>query len=112
VNYYRIRIEETTGGVRYSSIVTLKGSDNASQYISVQPNPVKNNVLQFEASLPAGAYKLQVINSAGVIVMSTSYQHNGGIAVQTLPVRSPITSGVYHLVISGNKTRVVSSFVK
>jgi hypothetical protein len=112
VNYYRIRIEEATGGVRYSSIVTLKGSDNASQYISVQPNPVKNNVLQFEASLPAGAYTLQVINSAGVTVISTRYQHNGGTAVQTIPVPSPLTKGLYHLVISSNKTRVVSSFVK
>jgi hypothetical protein len=111
-NYYRIRIEETTGSVRYSSIVTLKSDDNATQYISVQPNPVKNNVLQFETSLPAGAYKLKVINSAGVTVMSTSYQHNGGMAIQTIPVRSQLTSGVYHVVITGSKTRVTSSFVK
>jgi hypothetical protein len=111
-NYYRIRIEEATGGVRFSSIVTLKSDDNTTQYISVQPNPVKNNVLQFEASLPAGAYKLQVINSAGVTVMSASYQHNGGMAIQTIPVRSQLPSGVYHLVITGNKMKVVSSFVK
>jgi hypothetical protein len=62
--------------------------------------------------LPAGTYKLQVINSAGVTVMSTRYQHNGGTAVKTLPVPSQLSKGLYHLVISDNKTRVTSSFVK
>ncbi|MCS3797777.1 T9SS type A sorting domain-containing protein [Niastella sp. OAS944] len=112
VNYYRLRIEEAAGNVRYSSIVSLKGNNNATQYVSVQPNPVKNNTLQFEASLSAGAYTLQVVNSAGVTVSSTRYQHNGGTAVQTIPVLSQLASGVYHLVITSNKTRVTGTFVK
>jgi hypothetical protein len=110
-NYYRIRIEEAAGGVRYSSIVTLKAGNNATQYVNVYPNPVKNNTLQFEASLPAGVYKIQVMNSAGVEVMKTVYQHSGGTVVQALPI-SQITNGIYHLIINGNKARITASFVR
>jgi hypothetical protein len=111
-NYYRLRIEETTGTVRYSTIVSLKANSTAGENLSVYPNPVRNNSLQFEASLPAGAYKLKVVNSAGVEVMSVNYQHGGGMAVQTLPVPHKITKGVYHLVISSSKVRVTTTFIK
>jgi hypothetical protein len=80
--------------------------------VSVYPNPVKNNSLQFEASLPAGAYKLKVMNSAGVEVMSVNYQHGGGTAVQALSIPHKMVNGVYHLVISNSKVRVVTAFVK
>ena len=94
-NYYRLRIEEAGGNIRYSAIATLKSGNTATQYVSVYPNPLKNNTLKYEASLPVGAYKLQVINSVGVTVMSRPYQHNGGTAVQTIPVPSQIIKGVY-----------------
>jgi hypothetical protein len=111
-NYYRLRIEETTGTVRYSTIVSLRANSTAGENLSVYPNPVRNNSLQFEASLPAGAYKLKVVNSAGVEVMSVNYQHGGGMAVQPLPVPHKITKGVYHLVISSSKVRVTTTFIK
>jgi hypothetical protein len=111
-NYYRLRIEETTGTVRYSTIVSLRPQGGETRQVSVYPNPVRNNSLQFEASLPAGEYKLKIVNSAGVEVMSGNYRHAGGTAVQVLPVLPKITNGVYHLVISNSKLRVATTFIK
>lgn len=111
-NYYRLRIEETTGIARYSSIVSLRSKNVTSQQVSVYPNPVKNNTLQFEATLPAGSYKLKIVNSAGMAVMSGVYQHGGGTIVHALPVSQNISNGVYHLVISNNKLRATTTFVK
>jgi hypothetical protein len=111
-NSYRIRIEEATGTVRYSTIVSLRPNGAAGQQVSVYPNPIKNNALQFEATLPAGEYKLKLVNSAGVDVMTGIYKHGGGTAVHSLYIPQQITNGVYHLVISNNKLQVTTTFMK
>lgn len=111
-NYYRLRIEETAGAVRYSTIVSLRPNNSTGQQLSIYPNPVKNNALQFEASLPAGEYKLKVVNSAGVAVMTGVYKHGGGTVVHSLYIPQQITNGVYHLVISNNKLQVTTTFMK
>jgi hypothetical protein len=111
-NYYRLRIEETTGTARYSTIVSLRSNSTTGQQVSVYPNPVKNNVLQFEATLPAGEYRLKMVNSAGVAVMSGIYKHGGGTVVHSLYIPQQITNGVYHMVISNNKLQVTTTFIK
>ncbi|HEX6430399.1 MAG TPA: T9SS type A sorting domain-containing protein, partial [Niastella sp.] len=111
-NFYRLRIEETTGSMRHSTIVSLRSRNITGQRVSVYPNPIRNNKLQFEASLSAGEYTLKVINSIGVVVMSTFYKHPGGTVVQALPVPRKMTTGVYHLIISGSKAQVITTFIK
>ena len=111
-NYYRLRIEEASGTARYSTIVSLRSKNATGRQVSVYPNPVKDNALQFEATLPAGDYKLKIVNSAGMAVMSGVYQHGGGTVVHSLTIQQNISKGVYHLVISNNKLRVTTTFVK
>jgi hypothetical protein len=111
-NYYRLRIEEGTGTARYSTIVSLRSNGGAGRQLSVYPNPVKNNMLQFEASLPAGAYKFKIMNSAGVDVLSGTCKHGGGTLVHSMYIPQKLSNGVYHLVISDNKLRVAATFVK
>lgn len=111
-NYYRLRIEEVTGSASYSAIVSLRPGNSTGQQVSVYPNPVKNNTLQFEATLPAGGYKLKIVNSAGVEVVSTVYQHGGGTIVQAMPISQKLSNGVYHIIISDYKLRITTSFVK
>ena len=111
-NYYRLRIIEISGALRYSSVVTMKAASDAGQHISVYPNPVKGNTLQYEVNLPAGVYTAKVVNSAGVVVSASSYQHNGGTIVNVLPVSVAIPDGLYHLIISNNKAQVSTHFVK
>jgi hypothetical protein len=111
-NFYRLRIIENTGAARYSSIVIMKAASDVGQHLSIYPNPVKGNTIQYEVNLPAGEYTLKVVNSAGIAVTTGIYKHSGGIIVNVLPVSSIIPAGLYHLIISNNKAQVSTHFVK
>jgi len=67
--------------------------------LSVYPNPVKGNVLQYEISVPAGNYALKMVNAAGIPVLARSYQHPGGTVVNVLPLITNLPAGVYHLLL-------------
>ena len=112
VNFYRLRILETSGSVRYSPLVTMKATTYAGQHVSVYPNPVRGNTIQYEVSLPAGEYTLKVVNSVGVAVKAGSYKHSGGTIVNILPVSYNMPAGLYHLIISNNKAQVSTHFVE
>ena len=94
-NYYRLRILERSGALRYSSVVTMKAASDARQHISVYPNLVKSNTLQYEVNLPAGTYTLKVVNTAGVVVTTGSYKHSGGTIVNVLSAAAAIPPGLY-----------------
>lgn len=111
-NYYRLHIQEPTGAERYSTIVSLRPGNATGPQLIVYPNPLKNNMVQFEATLPAGEYKLNIVNSAGAGVMTGVYQHGGGTMVHSLYFPQQLTNGVYHLVISNNQLRVTTTLVK
>ena len=76
--------------------------------IKAYPNPVVNgNVnLQFENSA-AGMYRLELVNSAGQVVLRRNIQHAGGSLNQKLDLERRLPAGVYQLRITGKDTRTI-----
>lgn len=91
-------------------LLTRKSITNAGildkALIKAYPNPVINgNVnLQFENSA-AGMYRVELLNSAGQVVLRRNIQHAGGSLSQKLDLERKLPAGIYQLRITGKDTR-------
>lgn len=111
-NYYRIRLVNRDGGIKYSKVVSLNNVNTAGK-LQVFPNPA-SAVVNYTLSSPASdQVTVEVYNLAGVIVMSRQQQLSAGINQQTLAI-STLKSGNYFLKVinrEGNN-QYVQPFVK
>ena len=93
-------------------LLTRKSITNAGilgkSLIKAYPNPVINgNVnLQFENSA-AGMYRVELLNSAGQVVLRRNIQHAGGSLSQKLDLERKLPAGIYQLRITGKESRTV-----
>ncbi len=82
--------------------------------IQVFPNPVSgsNINLQFFNS-EKGMYKAELVNSLGQVVYRRELMHQGGTAVQRLPMDKTLSKGVYQLrLANGTTSSTIKVFVK
>src|SRR5206468_4210179 len=99
-NYYRIKIIDKSGDVRYSEIVKVVIAKNEAA-ISVFPNPVHgSNINIVFTNLPKAAYPVTMINSAGQKVYTGQIKHNGGNATQTIQLKNTLPAGTYQLQVT------------
>ena len=107
-NFYRIKIIETNGQIKYSTIVKV-AIDKTAGGITIYPNPVKNNtiILQFN-NQKAGAYQIQLINNTGQVMYKNTIQNNGGSSTGSINLPARLAAGIYQLeIISPDKNRVI-----
>ncbi|MFZ4059252.1 MAG: T9SS type A sorting domain-containing protein, partial [Ferruginibacter sp.] len=97
--YYRIKALGNGGIVAYSNTAMVDIAKIRSG-LFVSPNPVTGNVVQLHLNdLPAAKYNLQLTNALGQIMNTSSYSHQGGLAL--VPIQIPsLPAGVYHLEIT------------
>jgi hypothetical protein len=91
-NYYRLKIVDNAGQYTYSSIITIKNSENDTKGIVVFPNPGNSwmNIKVLVTSLINTSAR--IINDAGIEVKDFIIQDN----LQTIDVSS-LLPGVYYI---------------
>lgn len=101
-SYYRVMFVDQAGTAQYSKIVDVQYNENKIGF-EVYPNPVIGNtfVVQFN-NLPAGNYKLKLVNNIGLVIYTKTIAHSGGSTVQTITAGQNFTTGRYTLQITGN----------
>ena len=112
--YFQVNADAASASCDRFKVVlsTRKSGINAGvlgkPLIKAYPNPVVNgNVnLQFENSA-AGMYRLELVNSAGQVVLRRNIQHAGGSLNQKLDLERRLPAGVYQLRITGKDTRTI-----
>jgi len=105
-NYYRIKIIERSGYVKYSDVVkvTINRGNNS---ISIFPNPVRGSVIGLHVdNLDKGDYKMSLYNNFGQSVYSGLIEHNGDTANYRVFLGRQISRGVYNLNISKGETLI------
>ncbi|UAY50983.1 T9SS type A sorting domain-containing protein [Ferruginibacter albus] len=99
-SYYRIKAVELSGQIKYTDIVNVVTSQTPS--ITVYPNPVKGSTINLQLfNQPAGKYIVRLINAAGQRITTTSFNHNGGSALQQLHINVS-SAGSYKLQMISN----------
>lgn len=104
-NFYRIKIIEKSGAVKYSGTINVKVSSLNSS-ITISPNPVKTDVIILRFSnIEKGRYTVNVYNNLGQKLYNDRIEHTALSAIYTLKPKRRIPKGVYRLAISKeNKT--------
>jgi hypothetical protein len=95
-NPYRFRLILGAKNAQRPAIVATESS------IKAYPNPVTNGNINitFE-NQPKGLYTIQLLNSEGGLVFSTTTQHEGGTATKAIQLNSNVAKGVYQLKVTG-----------
>ena len=110
-NYYRIKITETTGAIRYSIVVNAKMSEQPT-VLNVYPNPVTGNKIFYEIkNLPPGKYAVELYNEAGQVLQSAIIRHTGGHLKTNLYAGKILYTGSYRLVVK-NEYRQFTQLIK
>ena len=99
-NYYRIRIITALENFKYSSIVVVK-KDESNSGISLHSNPVRDGVIiLFFKNLPAGWFKVRLLNSAGQTVFIKHINHALGSSLEKINSGGKLVPGIYQLEIT------------
>jgi trimeric autotransporter adhesin len=115
-NYYRLRMVDMDGVVRYSKIVSLydqQQTTTVSTRMSIYPNPAIATINYTISATSNEQVFVQVYNLSGVVLLTTEQQLNAGNNVQTLAVSS-LKAGNYFLKITSadGSSQFVQPFVK
>ncbi|UEG49585.1 T9SS type A sorting domain-containing protein [Ferruginibacter lapsinanis] len=105
-NFYRIKIVDANGQMKYSSVVKVALEKNTSS-ISIYPNPIKNNTINIQFSnQKAGTYQVRLINNLGQVLYNNSLQNNEGNSSQVIKPATTLAAGTYQIeIISPDKSR-------
>lgn len=98
-NFYRIKIYDLSGQIRYSNIVKVM-VEKYSGGITIYPNPIKNSTinLQFK-NQETGKYSFRVTNNLGQLIHSSTEYIQLPNTMQIIKLNSKLTSGMYPLEI-------------
>lgn len=110
VNFYRIKVVETTGKSIYSKILNVN-LDNRKTTMLLYPNPVTGGIATLSlGGLKPGQFDIQVINIAGKKIISKRLNVMGIATTQNLDF-SALVPGVYRITVTGNAYRETKTFV-
>ena len=105
ISYYRLKMEDVDGSIKYSSIVTI---NNRKAGLTIYPNPVKDNLVVTHTKAVSGA-TLEVYAEDGRLINKQSVSRD---EIQTQINTSSLPFGNYHLVfVNGNDVQQIS-FIK
>jgi hypothetical protein len=111
ITYYRLKMIDEDGTITYSKTVALINDETGLLITSLWPNPVQSNATVSVSVAKAGNINFSICDLSGKIVK----QWNASITEGTnnIPVNTEgLASGVYHIIASGNNSKIVFRFIK
>jgi len=110
-NFYRIKIIEKSGAVKYSEIINVNVS-KVKPGISISPNPVKGNVITLQLSnMEKGKYDVAIYNNLGQKVYDGTIAHDQLSASYTIVPVKVIPKGVYRLTVNKADKNVTETLI-
>lgn len=110
-NFYRIKIIEKSGAVKYSETINVKVS-NLYAGITISPNPVKANLVTLHFSnIEKGRYTVSMYNNLGQKIYNDMIEHITLSGVYTLKPLKKIPKGVYRLAINKEDKSITKTLI-
>ncbi len=96
-NFYRIKVIEKSGAVKYSNVVKVNiAAGNGS--LTVLPNPIKGNVIAVQLkNMEKGRYSVVLYNTLGQKLYSSTIEHVARSGTYTISLGRIISKGTYTL---------------
>lgn len=110
-NFYRIKVTERDGSVKYSNVLNVRLAGNASA-VSVYPNPVKGGTINIQLeNLDKANYFVNLYNQMGQKVFTKQLNHDGRTASFIVELPSSLSKGIYNLQVMSNAYRAIKNVV-
>lgn len=110
MNYYRLRMVDIDQRATLSRIVLIR-QERAGRSITVAPNPVRDQVQVVWNRMPAGEYKIELVNSNGQLVKTIRTVVNSTNQVMVIPREAGWLKGNYVLRLTTATERQVIKIV-
>lgn len=111
--YYRIKISETGGAVKYSWIVSVSyNSDAVVSNMGVAPNPARNYTVVSTKSEQASTSILQIVDMSGKIMLSKNIRIEKGVNQVSLEEVSKLQNGMYIIRVITNNQILTQKLIK
>lgn len=110
-NFYRIKIIEKSGAVKYTEIINVNVS-KVKHGISISPNPVKGNVITLQLNnMEKGKYSVVIYNNMGQKVYDGTIVHDQLSASYKIAPVKVIPKGVYRLTVNKADKSVTETLI-
>jgi hypothetical protein len=101
-NFYRIKIVEKSGEIKYTNVVKVEVAAKSAA-LSIYPNPVKGNVMHIATNIvEQGTYNVTINSINGKGVFKSTIVLPMGASSQKVSINKSLTAGLYHLRLSKN----------
>jgi hypothetical protein len=109
-NYYRVKSIDTDGKFKFSPVVKASIYALATdKKLLVYPNPARESVsMQLNNAIPAGLYRLRLVDAAGRIIMQQQVNYSGGNAVLAISL-DKVGRGNYRLQVLNNNGKLIAT---
>ena len=95
-NFYRIKSTDIAGRSAYSSVIKMY-SGSSKPALLLYPNPATAGIVHLQMNnMPGGTYRVNVVSTAGQVMLTKAITHEVGSSYETLNF-SNLTKGVYLL---------------
>jgi hypothetical protein len=108
--YYRIRVEELNGKIRYSEVVKVNPGKEIKMQVS--PNPFTDNINIQVSSTKRTEAKIRLINSSGQVVYTMTRMMDKGINSIVLNNFNNLSKGMYIAEVSAGEQYVAQRLIK
>ena len=106
INFYRIKVIEKSGAVKYSYVVKVSIA-KISGTLTVSPNPIKGNAITLRLkNMEKGRYSAILYNTLGQKLYSSTIDHTVRSGTYTISLGRIISKGTYTLHISKGETTI------
>ncbi len=110
-NFYRIKSTDINGRIAYSPIIKMYNG-SAKPVLLIYPNPATAGVVHLQMNnMPRGMYRINLLNTAGQVMLTKAINHDAGSSYETLNF-SNLIKGVYLLeVVHPDRSKSKSTIV-
>lgn len=106
-NFYKIKMIDRSGYIKYSPIASLTIKQKAS--LNINPSFIQNGILNIQLQeLQRGTYKVEFLNTTGSKVFTRNIQVKGSTVAEIFNIPVNVPAGIYILSVKGNTTLPVS----
>lgn len=108
--YYRIRAVDKDGKVTYSGIVAVSDNTNRTESLYVLNNPAHQSIYLYGSDLYKGAYRYELLNTAGQLTQKGQLTVSGN-SIVSIPLSDKAQPGSYILIVHNEAHRLAEKIL-
>ena len=108
--YYRVRVEELNGKIRYTETVKVNPGTEIS--VGLSPNPFVDNFSLSVKNEKRTEVRIRILNAAGQMVYNRKVQMERGITTTTLNGFASYSRGIYFAEIATGEKKITKRLLK